>query len=200
MNLPNQFVLKCTHDSGGIVICKDKKSLDFSEAKRKLRKSLKRNYYYMGFEWPYKDVQPRIIAERFMEDSKTKELRDYKFFCFDGKVKALFIATERQKKGEDVKFDFFDENFHHLTLKQGHENATFLPEKPTCFDEMKNLASILSKGLPQVRVDFYEVDGRVYFGEMTFFHHGGWTKFDPKEWDYTFGSWLSLPMFQTTYK
>jgi len=191
--LPNQFVLKCTHDSGGLVICKDKNSFDTSKAKKILKKSLKRNFYYMGFEWPYKDVKPRIIAETYMEDSKTKELRDYKFFCFDGVVKALFIATERQKEGEDVKFDFFDANFNHLPFRQGHENAEEVPEKPICFEEMKRLASILSKNMPQVRVDFYEVDGKVYFGEMTFFHHGGWTPFEPSKWDNIFGAWLILP-------
>lgn len=192
-SLPNQFVLKCTHDSGGLVICKDKMKLDVKKAKKKLKKSLGRNYYYMGFEWPYKNVKPRIIAEQYMEDSKTQELRDYKFFCFAGVVKAMFIATERQKEGEDVKFDFFDADFNHLPFKQGHEHAAVTPAKPKCFDEMKNQASVLSKGLPQVRVDFYEVDGRVYFGEMTFFHHGGWTRFEPEEWDTTFGEWIVLP-------
>lgn len=193
-SLPNQFVLKCTHDSGGLVICKDKSKLNIKKAKRILRKSMSRNFYYMGFEWPYKNVKPRIIAEKYMEDTKTKELRDYKFFCFNGDVKALFIATERQKEGEDVKFDFFDVDFNHLPFKQGHENARILPEKPLRFDEMKRLATILSKGLPQVRVDFYEVDGNIYFGEMTFFHHGGWTRFEPNEWDTIFGKWITLPI------
>lgn len=195
--LPNQFVLKCTHDSGGVVICKDKSILNIPAAKRKLKKSLKRNYYYYGFEWPYKDVKPRIIAETYMEDSKTQELRDYKFFCFDGKVKALFIASERQKTGEDVKFDFFDASFNHLPFRQGHENAAALPEKPTCFEEMKRLSAILSEGLPHARIDFYEVDGKIYFGEITFFHHGGWTKFEPEEWDNIFGKWISLPNNKT---
>lgn len=192
-SLPNQYVLKCTHDSGGLVICKDKSKLNVTRAKRVLRKGLKRNFYYMGFEWPYKNVKPRIIAEEYMEDSKTKELRDYKFFCFDGEVKALFIATERQKEGEDVKFDFFDADFNHLPFRQGHENAPVLPEKPLRFEDMKVLAAKLSKGIPQVRVDFYEVDGRVFFGEMTFFHHGGWTPFDPQEWDKKWGEWIILP-------
>lgn len=192
-NLPNQFVLKCTHDSGGVVICKDKSQFNKAKAKRLLNKHLRRNYYYMGFEWPYKNVTPRIIAEKFMEDAKTKELRDYKFFCFKGEVKALFIATERQKVGEDVKFDFFDADFNHLPFKQGHENASLCPSKPICFEEMKTLASSLSRDLPQVRIDFYEVNGRIYFGEFTFFHHGGWTKFEPKEWDFVFGEWIKLP-------
>ena len=192
-DLPNQFVLKCTHDSGGLVICKNKSHLDRRHSIRLLKRSMSKNYYYYGFEWPYKNVKPRIIAEKYMEDTITKELRDYKFFCFDGNVKALFIATDRNKEGVEVKFDFFDENFNHLPFKQGHENAATIPEKPICFEEMKILASRLSKGLPHVRVDLYEVDGRVFFGEMTFFHHGGWTKFDPEKWDNIFGSWLVLP-------
>lgn len=197
--LPNQFVLKCTHDSGGLVICKDKSKLNIKKAKKILRKSINRNFYYMGFEWPYKNVKPRIIAEKYMEDTKTKELRDYKFFCFNGEVKALFIATERQKEGEDVKFDFFDADFNHLPFKQGHENARILPEKPLRFNDMKHLATLLSKGLPQVRVDFYEVDGNIYFGEMTFFHHGGWTRFEPGEWDTIFGKWITLPIEESNH-
>lgn len=190
--LPNQFVLKCTHDSGGIVICKDKSKLNLAEAKAKIEKCLKRNFFAFGREWPYKNVKPRIIAEQYMEDSKTKELRDYKFFAFDGVVRALFVATGRQNEGEDVKFDFFDENYNHLPFRQGHENAIELPDKAICFEKMKELASVLSKGLKEVRVDLYEVDGKIYFGEMTFFHHGGWTPFDPDEWDYKFGEWIDL--------
>lgn len=192
-SLPEQFVLKCTHDSGGLVICKDKSRLNVVKAMKKLNRSLKKNYYYDGFEWPYKNVTPRIIAEYYMEDTKTQELRDYKFFCFDGQVKALFIASERQKPGEDVKFDFFDADFNHLPFRQGHENAAMLPDKPSCFEEMKSLATVLSEGLPHARIDFYEVDGKIYFGEITFFHHGGWTKFDPDIWDQTFGDWITLP-------
>lgn len=191
-NLPNQFVLKCTHDSGGVVICKDKQHFDKKSARKKLNRAMKHNYYYMGFEWPYKNVNPRIIAEQYMVDTKTSELRDYKFFCFDGKIKALFIATDRQKEGCDVKFDFFDENFVHLPFKQGHENADIVIDKPVCFDEMKKVAKILSKNIKEVRVDLYEVNGMVFFGEMTFFHHGGWTPFEPNEWDMKFGEWINL--------
>lgn len=195
--LPNQFVLKCTHDSGGLIICKNKVDLDIEKAKTIIKKCLQRNFYIFGREWPYKDVKPRIIAEQYMEDSGTKELRDYKFFSFNGIVKALFIASERQKQGEDVKFDFFDADFNHLPFKQGHENAKVIPSKPVCFEEMKELASTLSKGLKEVRIDFYEVDGRVYFGELTFFHHGGWTPFTPDEWDYKFGRWINLENIQS---
>ena len=192
--LPNQFVLKCTHDSGGIVVCKDKSKLNIESARKLFNKSLKTDYYVYSREKAYKDIPRRIIAEEYREDSKTGELRDYKFFCFDGEPKALFIATDRQVKGEETKFDFFDMDFIHLPITNGHPNAKVLPEKPTCFDEMKVLAAKLSKGVPHVRVDFYEVDGKVYFGEMTYSHWGGMMPFDPEKWDYIFGSWIKLPM------
>lgn len=191
--LPNQFVLKCTHDSGGLVICKDKASLDIKAAKKKIQKSLRFNYYYMGFEWPYKNVRPRIIAEKYMEDSETQELRDYKFFVFQEQVKALFIVTNRNSKEKKIGFDFFDENFHHLPFTRGHDNAIEMPHKPATFEKMKFLAKKLSKDIPFVRVDFYDVNGQIYFGEMTFFPGGGWEPFIPQEWDYKFGSWLNLP-------
>ncbi len=190
--LPNQFVLKCTHDSGGLVICKDKSKLDINKARKLISKCLNHSYFWGDREWPYKNVPPRIIAEAYMEDSKTSELRDYKFFCFDGQVKALFIATNRSKGAHETKFDFFDENYNHLPFTNGHPNADVIPEKPVCFEEMKQIAAILSKGIPQVRVDLYEVDGKVYFGEMTFFHWSGHMPFEPEEWDYKFGSWINL--------
>lgn len=191
--LPQQFVLKCTHDSGGLVICKDKSSFDYEAAKKKIEASMKRNFYYHGREWPYKNVKPRIIAEKYMEDSSTKELRDYKIFTFDGVAKALFIATDRQDPTTDTKFDFFDADFVHLPFTNGHPNAAVMPSKPESFEQMKILAEKLAEGIPHVRVDFYEVNGKPYFGEMTFSHWSGFTPFDPEEWDTTFGEWLKLP-------
>lgn len=196
-SLPDQFVLKCTHDSGGLVICKDKSNLDLAKAKLKIEESLQTDYYMNGREWPYKNVPRKIIAEKYMEDSKTGELRDYKFFCFDGKAKWLFIATDRQNR-EEPYFDFFDMDFNHLPMQHGHPNAPIVPEKPESFELMKKLAAKLSQGLTHVRVDFYEVDGKVYFGELTFFHHGGWTPFTPEKWDYIFGKEIVLPLKQTT--
>ena len=128
-----------------------------------------------------------------MTDPNSGDLNDYKFFCFDGEVKALFIATERNRKDTEVKFDFFDEGFNHLPIRQGHPNSSCEINKPSCFEEMKELASKLSKDFPHVRVDFYEIDGQVYFGEMTFFHYAGWVKFEPHEWDTVFGNWITLP-------
>lgn len=191
--LPNQFVLKCTHDSGGVVVCKDKASFDVKLAASVINRGLKNNFYVFSREKAYKDIPRRIIAEEYKEDSQTHELRDYKFFCFDGEPKMLFIATDRNNKDEETKFDFFDMNFVHLPFTNGHPNAQVPPEKPIKFDEMKDLASKLSVGIPHVRVDFYEVDGQVYFGEMTYSHWGGMMPFDPEEWDYILGSWVQLP-------
>lgn len=189
--LPNQFVLKCTHDSGGLVICKNKLKLNKEVAMDTLRRSLKRNYYKAGREWPYKKVPRKIIAEKYMEDKSVGELPDYKFFCFDGEVKALFIGTERGTG--DVKFDYYDADFNHLDIVQIHPMSGKDLPKPQHFEEMKQLASKLSKGYPELRVDFYNINGRIYFGELTLFHHGGIIPFHPEAWDYTFGSWIKLP-------
>lgn len=192
-SLPNQFVLKCTHDSGGLVICRDKSKLNIDEAKNKIEQSLQYNFYKKGREWPYKNVPRKIICEKYMEDAKTKDLRDYKFFCFDGKVKAMFIATERQNINDVTRFDFFDRNFNHIECTNGHPMADVLPQKPENYEHMINLAEKLSQGIPHVRIDFFEVNGLVYFGEITFFHWSGGIKFEPAEVDKLFGSWITLP-------
>ena len=191
--LPEKFVLKCTHDSGGLVICRDKRALDREKARRRIAQSLGQNFYYHNREWPYKDVRPRIIAEAYMEDASTSELRDYKFFCFGGEPKMLFVASDRQTAGEETKFDFFDMDYNHLDLRNGHPNAAVPPEKPAQFGLMRELAQKLSQGIPHVRVDLYEVNGRVYFGEMTFYHWSGMVPFEPPEWDERLGSWIRLP-------
>lgn len=190
--LPERFVLKTTHDSGGICICKDKSNLNIPEVIKKLNYFYNRNYYDRNREWPYKNVPHRIIAEAYMEDTTTQELRDYKFFTFGGKPKVLYIAQGRGR-GEETTADFFDMDFNHLPFTIDHEMAKIMPEKPVCFEEMKMLAEKLSEGTPQLRVDFYEVDGKVYFGEMTFFHCSGMVDFHPEEWGYIFGDWVELP-------
>ena len=188
--LPQSFVLKCTHDSGGLVICKDKSNLDIKKARKKIVKSLNRNFFLLGREWPYKGVKPQIIAEPYISDSNG-ELNDYKFFCFNGQPKMLFIASDR---GIDTRFDFFDMDFNHLPFEQGHPNSTKVLKKPDGFDHMKKLAMKLSEGFPEVRVDFYNVDGKIYFGELTLFHFSGFVPFEPEEWDEKIGSWLELPI------
>lgn len=189
-SLPDKFVLKTTHDSGGVVICTDKSKLDMQAARAKLEKSLANNYYLEHREWPYKDVKPRIIAEKFMVDESGTELKDYKFFCFDGEPKMLFIATDRPF---DTRFDFFDIDFNHLPFTQGHPNAERPIEKPENFGQMVEIARRLSKGFSQVRVDLYNVNGKIYFGELTFAHFSGNVPFKPAEWDMKIGEWWTLP-------
>lgn len=189
--LPDQFVLKCTHDSEGLVIVKDKSKMDKNAAREKIETALRHNFYYVGREWPYKNVHPRIIAEQYMEDHIDKELRDYKFYCFDGIPKIMYIASNRNSG--HVNFDFYDMEFNHLDITQKYPNASEPLRKPKHFKEMIGLAKKLSNGFPHVRVDFYEVDSKVYFGELTFFSMSGLTPFKPAKWDKIMGSWLTLP-------
>ena len=188
--LPQQFVLKCTHDSGGIVVCKDKNKLDKTKAVKMLHKALKRNFIALTREYPYKNVTPRIIAEQYMED-EYGELRDYKVFCSDGKPWMMFIASNRQTGL--ANFDFYDMEFNKLPIVNGHPNAPFHIDKPKSFDKMIELASKLSKGFIHVRVDFYDINGHLYFGELTFFHNSGLESIQPVEWDYKMGEYIHLP-------
>lgn len=188
--LPNQFVLKCTHDSEGLVIVKDKINFDKISAKKKIETALNQNFYYIGREWPYKNVKPRIIAEKYMEDHIDGELRDYKFFCFSGKPKAMFVASERASG--HVKFDYFDLEFNHLDIKQKYSNTDKVLKKPQTFDKMIEFSKMLSKEFPHIRVDFYEVDGCLYFGELTYYHFSGFMPFEPEKWDRIFGDWIEL--------
>ena len=190
--LPNQFVMKCTHDSGGLVVVKDKNKLDINSAKRKINKSLKTKYYRGGREWPYKNVKPRIIVEEYMEDKKTQELRDYKFFCFNGIPKLMFIATDRGI--HQTKFNYYDMDFNRLDFRQSYPNDERDIKKPSSFNKMIELAKKLSKDIPHVRVDFYEINGKVYFGEMTFYHYSGLVPFIPEEWDYKIGELVDLSL------
>jgi len=188
--LPQQFVLKCTHDSGGVIICNDKNNLNIKKAKSKLKKSLKHNFYWGQREWIYKDIKPRVIAEKFMVEESKAELKDYKFFCFNGEVKAMFIATDRSS---DTRFDFYDTHFNHMPFMQYYPNADKKIIKPKAFEQMLEIARTLSNGFPHVRVDLYDINGKIYFGEMTFFHFSGWKKFNPSYYDRLFGDWLELP-------
>lgn len=194
--LPNQFVLKTTNGGGntGVVICKDKSTFDIKKAKQKLNKSINISIYKRFREWPYKNVKGRIMAEQYMVDESGYELKDYKWFCFDGEPKALFIASDRHVEGEEVKFDFFDVDFNHLPIRNGHPNSPNPIAKPRGFEQMKSLAAKLSTGHPCLRIDFYDINGAIYFGELTFYHLSGIVPFEPIEWDYQLGEWIKLPM------
>lgn len=192
--LPDQFVLKVSHDSGGLVVCTDQSKLDKRAARKKIERSLHTDYYMVHREWPYKNVPRKIIAEKYMADESGYELKDYKFFCFDGEVKALYVASDRTSETEETKCDFFDTDFNRLPLVNGHPNSNKPVQKPKGLDKMKELAAQLSKGFPELRIDFYDVDGKIYFGEFTFFHYSGFEKFHPEEWDNVFGDWIKLPL------
>lgn len=186
--LPNQFVLKCTHDSGGLVICPDKNTLDLEEAKRILQASQKTNYYYHGREWPYKNVKPRILAEAYLQED-SGDLRDYKFFCFNGQPKcALVCAGRYSEKG--VRMSFYDPQWQPMPHHWRYPPIETPVERPQGLEEMLSYARILSEDIPYLRVDFYEVRGQVYFGELTFFPASGMAKFDSDE---IMGSWIRLP-------
>lgn len=189
--LPDQFVLKCTHDSGGLVICKDKSKLNIGKTRKKLNKCLQKNYYWGFREWPYKDVKPRIVAEKFMVDESGVELKDYKIFCFEGNPKALFIATDRGI--HQTKFDFFDLEFKHLPFKQHYPNNEKKKiKRPAGLDVMLDLSRKLTANMIHCRTDFYDINGRVYFGELTLSHFSGFEPFEPQEWDEKFGEWLDI--------
>lgn len=192
--LPNQFVLKCNHNSGlGMYICKDKSKLTENQIKairKNLAKGLQQDYYLTGREWPYKNVPRKIIAEKYMED-ETGQLRDYKFYCFNGEPKIIMINRDREIG--KTKADYFDMDFNWIDLKWGYEHALVKPSKPINFEKMKELAAILSKDIPELRVDFYEVNNKIYFGELTFFDGSGFDKIEPKEWDEKLGEWITLP-------
>lgn len=191
--LPDKFVLKANHNSAGTIICTNKRELDIKNVRKNLHKQLKQNYYLFGHETAYRDIKRRILSEPYMHDEKTGELRDYKFFCYDGIVKAVLVTSNRT---ELLNLDYFDSDFNHFPFKQGYENSNKTLERPEHFELMKNLASKLSSGIPYVRVDLYEINGKVYFGEMTFYHFNGFAPFDPPEWDEIFGSWMKLPTVQ----
>lgn len=193
--LPKKFVIKCTHDSGGVVICKDKEKLNMENARKKINDSLRKNYYWIGREWPYKNITPRIIIEKYMDDGG-KELEDYKFHCFNGKVKMILVCRDRFKSS-GLTEDFFSENWEHMDIhRYNHSNATVTLEAPQKLDEMVSLAERLSTNIPFVRVDFYSIHGQVYFGEMTFFPASGIEGFYPEKYDRILGDWLKLPLKQ----
>ena len=195
-SLPNQFVLKTTNGGGntGVVICSDKKSFNREEARVKLVASARNNIYESMGEWVYKDVAPRLIAEQLLNNDDGGDLVDYKLFCFNGEPKILFYASNRHNAEHNPPFfDYYDMQLNKLDIRsKGHQNSNCVLKPFKEFELMKHLAVVLSHGIPFVRVDFYLVNGRIYFGEMTFYHESGFVPFIPKEWDFVWGNLINL--------
>lgn len=215
-SLPNQFVLKCTHDSGSVIVCRDKSRFDAEGARKSLTKRLRRNYYYGDREWPYKDVPPRIIAEAYMHPDggspcpagaaslsaaqlqREQGLLDYRFMCFNGRVRALFlyvgVIDQQGHTTENCYSNVYDREFRPLPVREEEPNYPIPIEKSENFEAMVALAERLSQGFPLLRVDQYNIDGRIKLGEMTLYHNGRLANiFDHPEWDEIFGSWIELP-------
>lgn len=193
-SLPEQFVLKCNHDSGSTKVIKDKSALtktDLDEMKEFYSRRLKKDFFYAGREYPYKGIKPYIIAEQLMIDEKAPEnsIDDYKFYCFNGEPKMMLMVTDRDT---DCRFDFYDMDFNHLDVKRHYLNSDKPIEKPKMFDEMKEIATKFAKDKKFVRIDLYELGGQIYFGEYTFFAGGGFQLFQPPEWERRLGDWIDL--------
>jgi len=187
--LPNQFVIKATHDSSGATVCRDKSQFDIEVAKAKFEMVMKRNWYYSSREWVYKNIPPRIIVDKFLDDGREGELQDYKFWCFNGEPRLMYITN----KGKNIYENFYDMDFKPVEVNHGFPRSMPEYEKPKGFETMKDLAEKLSKGIPFVRVDFFEVGDKVYFGEFTFYDWAGLRPFADERWDRELGEWISLP-------
>lgn len=196
-SLPPKFVIKCNHDSGSIIKCFDKATFNAQNARSELAKRLRKNAFDWGREWPYKYVNRKIFAEELLEysDESRKDLVDYKFYCFGGKPMYCQVITER---ATSEKIDFYDMDWKHqpfvglVGLAPCLENSKKEIKRPQTLDKMIQISSTLSEGIPFCRVDFYEVEGRLYFGEITFFPNGGFGKFVPDRWNNVLGSLIEI--------
>lgn len=192
--LPDKFVIKCNHNSGkGMYICRDKSKMDSEKVREALKSGLAQDYFSCSREWPYKNVPRKIIAEQFIDNGSEKELNDYKFFCFNGEPKMILVCAERFSNG-GLRENFYDTEWNLLPVQRPtHPNTKYEIEKPESLSKMIELSRILSKDIPFSRIDLYQVKDKIYFGEITFFPASGMEAFSPEEWDYTLGSWITLP-------
>lgn len=195
-SLPDQFVIKCTHDSGSTIVCRDKSSFNIKAARKRIMSSMKKDYFLEGREYPYKDVRHRIIVEKLLiADSDNTSVPDYKFFIFNGEPRMFFVAEGRFSK-EGTRFTFYDMYWNELPIRaKGHvaEGAHTSVKKPECWEEMKEIVRKLSIPVPFVRIDLYISENKLYFGEYTFFHDGGVVDFEPDEWNYKLGKMIEIP-------
>lgn len=194
-SLPDQFVLKCNHNSGlGMCICKDKSKLDIPSVRAELKKGLKEDYFYHSREWPYKDIPKRIIGEQLMVDESDNDLKDYKVLCFNGEPKLIEFHMGRFTDSHTQ--DYYDINWNKTTISQGGfftKTSKQIIPIPKTLNKMLRLSRVLSEGIPHVRVDWYSVNDHLYFGELTFFDGSGFDPFDDRNDDFMLGSWITLP-------
>ena len=194
-SLPNKFVLKCNHDSGSTIVCRDKSTFDLDAAKKKLCETYYQNFYWPAREWPYKNIKRCVLAEQYVENkgegvfSTIPDLVSYKFLCFDGEPRLMYFTV----KNEDIWEDYFDMDFKPIELKRWYRNSGIDFQRPATWEKMIDIARALSKEMRFLRVDLYEINGRVYFSECTFYDWAGFCKIEPKEWDLRMGSWIRIP-------
>ena len=187
--LPDKFVMKCNHDSGSLKIIRDKSSMDHAALREFFEGRLKLNPFVLGREYPYKDIKPRILVEKFMTGNTGRDIRDYKFLCFDGTPRYMFVISDRST---DCRSDFYDMDFNRLPIVDTYPMSDEPMEKPAFFDEMVELVTKLAQGLRTVRIDLYEIDGKIYFGEYTFYDGGGFWPKEPEEWEYRMGDLIRI--------
>ncbi len=190
--LPHSFVLKATHDQGSVLICRNKNKFDYKQANAFLSNRLRRNYYHLYREWPYKEIKPRIIAEKMIVDKRQNDLKDFKFFCFHGEIKLISIHRNRNNKDLDTTRDFYNPDLRHLDITLGYEQSGAEFEKMDNYEEMVKIVKELSHGFPHIRIDLYNTGKRIYFGEMTFYPAAGLKPIKPEQWDYRMGSYIDL--------
>ena len=196
-SLPDKFVLKCNHNSGGVIICQNKSELDIPRVKRKLRNGLKEDYYKLYRERPYKDVKRKILAELLIDDVSGEGLTDYKLMCFGGKVYCTFVCSERFCS-DGVKITAYDRDWKRMTIERlAHPTSKHDIPKPKLYEKMIVLAEMLALDTPFIRIDFYEVGEKLYFGEMTLYPATGMERFKQDEWDVHLGNLLVLPSFDS---
>lgn len=192
--LPDQFVLKCTHDSGSVIICHDKSKFNKKSARRMLNRCMKRNYYWIGREWPYKDVKPRIIAEKLIGDKKESVPEDYKVYCFGGKPEYIVVFHNRFNSNAQLSETVYDISWQpqHISLDEHFAISDIVQPRPECLDELLSICTVLCSGYPQLRVDFYIIENKIFFGEITFSTASGFQSMIPQKLDRILGNKINL--------
>lgn len=197
--LPEKFVLKCNHDAASVIVCRDKTTFNWTDAEEKIRKCLGRDYYHFeNKQWVYKGIDRCVFVEQYIEDEKTHDLPDFKFYCFNGDVKCIFVGRERFTNNKGVQVNLYDKEWNKLPFEHYHPNYDGEISRPKNLDKMIEIAEKLAKYVnnPFIRIDLYDVNEKIYFGEFTFYPGGGFEEFRPEVWDQILGSWINLSIIR----